>query len=551
MSLAVGMDLGPLAPQRADIDRILSLGPAIAVLDGVRLRLIPADPRPCSEIIDLSVDPQGQEHYLISVTRQMARELKDGLVNGDPGAVSRILDRSFDARRDYAAILDTPEKIFFSRVGVIQRAKRSLDSADFLVRNDDATRIKMALMRQAAVERRVAVRSIADALHQELDPAMIKHLMERGVQFKVFNPPGLKDWGKLAVRYHEKGLGRDGEENVAGDTNSGDEYFQWGRHEKMTSRDILVRGPSAKRAQRHFDRVWESSWVSTPSIEVASAWEVRIHRALYGARELLLRAAFRAIRFPVESRSVFFKPRVRKVTRPEVDAAGRELDWVIGHWRELAARKWTESRGRKPEQGADKIELVKVGRPTYVHHPAENPGADAYPGMERNLLNVIRRTRKTLLIATPYLVLTPEFEAELKDAIARGVKVKILTNSARSSDNKMTQAAYERSAPKLAAMGLEIWEYDGPETMHAKLLASDGRYFYLGSYNMDNRSQKFSMENGYIVPSAFLARSLVKIIEADLERSVLVAGEGKLLAKKPVWLGWVPWIYSILAKSQL
>ncbi|MBI4347909.1 MAG: trehalose-6-phosphate synthase [Elusimicrobia bacterium] len=483
--------------------------------------------------------------------------------------------------RHAVAILDTPEKILYTRMDRYAKATRRLDLRDFIIRDDDASTIKLAALR-AAADRGVLVRQLADDLHDELDPAMIVHLRERGVQVRDFNPFRLSRFWRIFIRYHEKGAGIDGVEDFAGDANTGDEYLQWGDHERMTSRDVLVKGPAARAAARHFDKLWDSAWVGTPEIRVASPEEVARHRRRYELRNRIIVKLFSLVGFKIDARGVFLKPRVRLVTREEVEAAGRRLDDAAARWREIAAHNWIKSRGYGPrtETPEEPIEVDRVG---YVHDAVGKKGdakgrlgslvhalrsarpgkgmlerffreywrARMKPGMEENLLSMIRGAKDTLTITTPYLVLTPEFRGALQDAIRRRVKVTIITNSLESSDNAYTQAHYELRKRELAAMGLELWEYNGPGTLHAKSAVADGVWCFNGAYNVDYRSQTLSMENGHVWRSRRSARQFQSRLREDQENSTLIARDGRFLEVRVRRVRFGPWAYQLLAEKQL
>jgi putative cardiolipin synthase len=127
--------------------------------------------------------------------------------------------------------------------------------------------------------------------------------------------------------------------------------------------------------------------------------------------------------------------------------------------------------------------------------------------------------------------------------LARGVKVKLLVNSRRSNET-LLQAAYELAAPKLAALGVEIWEYQGPDMLHVKAVLIGDRG-YIGSANVDPGSERKNTETGMIFDSPDLAADLRAFL-ADIERdSKVVARDGKLRpgawaphesdARKVVW----------------
>ena len=79
------------------------------------------------------------------------------------------------------------------------------------------------------------------------------------------------------------------------------------------------------------------------------------------------------------------------------------------------------------------------------------------------LLQLMGQARRDLLIISPYFVPGPDMEAAFAAARARGVRVRVLTNSLASNDAPIAHAGYARHRPQLLAMGVELYE------MHSEL----------------------------------------------------------------------------------
>jgi putative cardiolipin synthase len=76
----------------------------------------------------------------------------------------------------------------------------------------------------------------------------------------------------------------------------------------------------------------------------------------------------------------------------------------------------------------------------------------------------------------------------LRAAADRGVDVTIITNSKESNNFVATYYAGLNYYRELIEAGIDIYEYDGPETLHAKTMLVDGELEVVGSYNLDPRS---------------------------------------------------------------
>ena len=129
----------------------------------------------------------------------------------------------------------------------------------------------------------------------------------------------------------------------------------------------------------------------------------------------------------------------------------------------------------------------------------------------------IASARRTIDITSPYFVTDESTEWSLKDAVGRGVKIRILVEGDKTDAMPVkyaTREAYER----LLAMGIEIYEYQ-PTMMHTKTLVVDGAWSMFGSANFDNRSLELNDELNVAVSDRDLARRFLDDFERDLRVS--------------------------------
>ncbi|AOG24659.1 phospholipase D-like domain-containing protein [Acidovorax sp. RAC01] len=168
------------------------------------------------------------------------------------------------------------------------------------------------------------------------------------------------------------------------------------------------------------------------------------------------------------------------------------------------------------------------------------------------LLQLMGYARRDLLIVSPYFVPGPDMKKAFADARARGVRVRVLTNSLASNDAPIAHAGYARHRPDLLAMGVELFEMrselpaelrgsfgstgsmgssgskarsdadgGGPGAsramLHSKLLVLDGRLLAVGSMNLDIRSQRQNTEIALLIRSQSLSARAAGQIETALK----------------------------------
>jgi putative cardiolipin synthase len=90
----------------------------------------------------------------------------------------------------------------------------------------------------------------------------------------------------------------------------------------------------------------------------------------------------------------------------------------------------------------------------------------------------------------------------------------MITNSISSNDSMLVQLGYETAKKKLLRLGVELWEYKGPDCLHAKSAVLDDRLALIGSFNIDPRSQHLNTETAVAINDRVTARQLTRYMDA-------------------------------------
>ena len=110
---------------------------------------------------------------------------------------------------------------------------------------------------------------------------------------------------------------------------------------------------------------------------------------------------------------------------------------------------------------------------------------DEYHIAETVYLDIISRANKYLYITTPYLVVDTHVTDALKNAVKRGVDVRIIIPEV--PDKKPIYIMTKNACSLLAKEGVKIYTYrDG--FIHSKTFLSDGNIGVVGTVNLDYRS---------------------------------------------------------------
>jgi cardiolipin synthase A/B len=142
---------------------------------------------------------------------------------------------------------------------LVESARESIALEQYIFHGDEVGR-RVADALSAAVERGVSVRLLVDWIGiRGTGSGFFRQLRRRGVEVRIFNPPGFRAWGGLVPRDHRKLFVVDGVTGVTGGIGIGVEW-RTGILKKKRSpwRDTGVRidGPAVTDMLRAFDRMW-------------------------------------------------------------------------------------------------------------------------------------------------------------------------------------------------------------------------------------------------------------------------------------------------------
>lgn len=148
-----------------------------------------------------------------------------------------------------------------------------------------------------------------------------------------------------------------------------------------------------------------------------------------------------------------------------------------------------------------------------------------------SLLRAIEAAKTSIDIETAYFITIPSLDSALRRAIKRGVKVRLLTNSADSVDETLITSAILTTAKRLSDAGGEVYLRRG-STLHSKFLIIDGTFTSIGSYNLHPRSYRMEGEVMFHILGTKAASELTAAFEKDLKAADLISPAKPLVIPK-------------------
>jgi cardiolipin synthase len=142
-------------------------------------------------------------------------------------------------------------------------------------------------------------------------------------------------------------------------------------------------------------------------------------------------------------------------------------------------------------------------------------------------LKAISGASNVINIENAYLITMPQLRTALLDALRRGVKVNILTNSAESIDEPIIIAPILASLPELIAAGATVGLKRG-DTVHSKFMTVDGLFSIVGSFNLHPRSIRYEFELIVSTLDERVAARLDRAFAADMALATPVSDPAAL-----------------------
>ncbi len=439
------------------------------------------------------------------------------------------------------SLLDRVDQAYAARIALVDAAQRSLDLQYYAIHADASTEALLQRLR-AAAQRGVRVRILLDDFNAVGPDAQVLRLaFERNMEVRLFNPlPGsrssamgrvinsLNDVTRIQKRMHNKLFIADNAMGITGGRNLGDAYFGQSTDSNFVDLDVLAAGGVVRDMSASFDRYWNDP-LAYPAQALLKPGELDALRepatpVTDGASPSVAPAAPAASAIPVTANKTAVLP---DVSPTAVVARSFNLQQMTLTWAPA---------------------LLLVDKPGKL--APDDDEAAAGDTLIDGLLQLMGQAKQEVLIVSPYFVPGAPMMKTFAELRARGIRVRVLTNSLASNDAPLAHAGYARYRKPLLALGVELHELHvaqraktgmlgsggsnaggggGPSagtgsgigsgagsgvgsgaesraSLHAKAIVIDGRLAIIGSMNLDLRSQLKNSEVALLVRSANLAR---------------------------------------------
>jgi phosphatidylserine/phosphatidylglycerophosphate/cardiolipin synthase-like enzyme len=430
-------------------------------------------------------------------------------------------------------VLDDNVDSWAARMRILESAQRSIDVQYFIVEPDAFGLSLLGLLAEKA-RAGVQVRLMVDArgtagLLRGSQRYLLQEVARAGADVRVYNPilfqlaatVARNDLRGVTASNHDKLVIVDQRLAISGGRNLSKDYLSdpLDQPSAFTDMDVLYDSPTtARRLTEAFSTEFKAKRTTPLLIEAPGDGRTALALALAAMRAWVADAPFSAVELAglddagkiglgdaLEARVVGVQPQaplgaVRDVLRDVAD--------------QLGARPHLRGAGRRALPAAVEDVDIRV----LDTHSVE--GAVLKNTVNENLLVAVQGAQRSIVIQSPYFVLTDRGMRALEAAAARGVAITVLTNSPASSDSPPTQAAFLRQWPEILDRipTARLFVVAEARLMHAKVGIIDDELSFVGSYNLDPLSAGVNGEVVGALWSPGVATRLVGLIRQRIER---------------------------------
>ncbi len=484
-------------------------------------------------------------------------------------------------------LLNGPDDAYGSRLALAEAAEKTLDLQYYAIHADASTaRLLRAVVK--AARRGVRVRVLLDDFHSTGRDAQVMRLaFEPNIEMRMFNPvagpraskvgrifSAVMDFSRAQQRMHNKLFIADNAMGVAGGRNLGDAYFGNAEVGNFVDLDVLAAGPIVADLSRSFDTYWNNQRAYPVASLISKAEllqmreQVRAEDAAQAddpaddatqaqAQTVKQVQTARATEAPTSAAT----PTARTVTKQDVKEVQKRhaeqfeaMDLAHAHFVWAPAVVLADEPAKIAAESSPGPAHREGAAPTRQTAPAagnadgesNTPVAQKAAGPSElqgetvvdGLLQLMGQAKRELLIVSPYFVPGKRIMQAFQDARARGVRVRVLTNSLASNDAPIAHAGYMGHRKALLDLGVELYEMRSEQgelrnarsllgsgsgvtgssraMLHSKFLVMDGQLLAIGSMNLDLRSELQNTEIALLIRSRKLSAVASKQIETGM-----------------------------------
>jgi cardiolipin synthase C len=411
--------------------------------------------------------------------------------------------------QDRVILLEDKSFSALARIQLIENAEESIDVAYYTIHEGYIADLLLGMIFDAA-DRGVKVRILLDGMFHNLrgnfKDVLYAFILHPNIEIKfyeTFKPFKPWTWNN---RMHDKILVIDQKYAVIGGRNIGNRYFiQEADKAPTNDRDVLIINTDLDHEQSsvvfqmntYYNQIWDHPFTKYP-LETLSQRQQK----------------------KAEKMSKVLQQKLHKLQKSDPDLFKNTHDWL-----------------------AMSLPTKKI---TLIHNPLQRFNKE--PWIWYDLTNLMKNAKESIVIQSPYIIPTKKMQEYVEPLQVKPEKMTFLTNSIASSPNVMAFSGYTNYREGLAKQGANLFEYQGPDSLHAKTFVYDNRIVAIGAFNLDSRSTFLNTETMVVIDSVEFAEKLGTELDHYYRKSLQLGADDSYLENQDVEKGESSFIKSITIK---
>jgi cardiolipin synthase C len=399
------------------------------------------------------------------------------------------VDRFYGEGVSQDRVILLEEKMFSAsaRVNLLENAESSIDVAYYTIHEGYIADLFLGMIFDAA-DRGVKVRILLDGMFHNLrgnfKDVLYAFIQHPNIEIKFYEPfKPFQPW-TWNNRFHDKMLLIDHKFAVIGGRNVGNRYFiQEGKKAPTNDRDVLLintneNHPEASvlyQMNNYFDEAWNHTYSKYP---LKTLSDRQTQKAVRTIKRL--------------------ENNLHKLEKNEKDLFKKTYAW-------------------------DEMSLP-TKKVTLIRNPLQRYNKEPWVWYELNA--IAKQAKKSVVIQSPYVIPTEQMLRYADPIYSQPKKTTILTNSLASTANVIAFSGYTNHRDNLVNHGINVLEYQGSDSLHAKTWVFDNRLTAIGAFNVDSRSTFLSTESMVVIDSVEFTEQLNKELDYYYRKSLRASTDG-------------------------
>ena len=187
---------------------------------------------------------------------------------------------------------------------------------------------------------------------------------------------------------------------------------------------------------------------------------------------------------------------------------------VVGEFQKMFTETWAQQKGEP--LAAKEYFPVLINQGNEVVRAIGSSPEEPYSQIYATLLSAINSAKTEVLLTNAYFVPDPQLLTALKEAVKRGVNVRLLLPE--KTDSNLVFYASRSYYDELLSANIQIYEHQ-VALLHAKTALIDGVWSTVGSTNLDWRSFVNNQEINAVMLGQNFGAQMKKMFDQDLASS--------------------------------